>query len=554
MSSRIGTHLDRYRLDAELGRGAMGVVYRASDLKLDRTVAIKVISLEGLEPDADSEYRQRFTLEARAAGRLSHPGIVTIFDAREDEETEMPYLVMEYIEGHSLQKLLSRKDRTLPLSTTLQLAQEIAEALHYAHSQGVVHRDIKPANILVAADGHAKIADFGIAKLNRTDVTLPGQVLGSPSYMAPEQLSDEGGDARSDLFSLGVILYYMLTGHKPFQGNSTDTVCFKLVNHTPPPVSSFQLKCTPELDRIVSRAIAKDPEERYQTGLALASDLERLRVSSGFCHPQVGDWTLRNLKRDAIPRYVGECQESQSSEPVSPGTQVKSIEGQSISTSRISVGTESRNAQTRGRRFAWPVVAVVLFAVAMACVGLWRLNRPKITTESLAIDMPPSVPLASAVAAKEEYFEAEAAAKKPTVPKRKVPRPRVEVQPIGMGQQSPPPTTLRAAVPVTATLQIDIQHQFTNATAWVWLDNVLVYAQTLKGDRSRRALVLRTVVGHQVDTVRVSMGKHELRVRIQSSSETYDQTKTLAEAFIRDEGTLRIICDKKHDDLMLTLQ
>jgi eukaryotic-like serine/threonine-protein kinase len=203
MSTRIGTHLDRYRLDAELGRGAMGVVYRARDLKLDRTVAIKMISLEGLEPDADHEYRQRFTLEARAAGRLAHAGIVTIFDAREDEETGIPYLVMEYVEGQSLQSLLTREHRTLPLSSALQLAQGIAEALHYAHSQGVVHRDIKPANILVAVDGHAKIADFGIAKLNRTDLTLAGQVLGSPSYMAPEQLSEEGGDARSDLFSPG---------------------------------------------------------------------------------------------------------------------------------------------------------------------------------------------------------------------------------------------------------------------------------------------------------------------------------------------------------------
>src|SRR5579862_4057599 len=299
MSKRVGTHLDRYEIDAELGRGAMGVVYRARDLKLDRTVAIKMISLAGLEPDAEHEYRRRFTFEARAAGQLSHAGIVTIFDVREEEETGAPYLVMEYIEGQSLQKLLSRDRRRLPLSTTLQLVQEIAEALHHAHARGVVHRDIKPANILVDVDGHPKIADFGIAKLNRTEMTTPGEVLGSPSYMAPEQFSDEGGDARSDLFSLGVILYYMLTGHKPFQGNSTDTVCFKLMNHNPVPVSTFQLKCSPELDSIVSRAISKDPEQRYQTGMALASDLQRLRNASGFCDPKVGEWTSRGFKRGA---------------------------------------------------------------------------------------------------------------------------------------------------------------------------------------------------------------------------------------------------------------
>jgi len=306
MTTRVGTHLDRYEIDAELGRGAMGVVYRARDLKLDRTVAIKMISLFGLEPDAEQEYRKRFVVEGRAAGRLSHAGIVTVFDVREDEETKAPYLVMEYIQGQSLQQLVSRENRTLPLSTTLRLIQEVAEALHYAHTQGVVHRDIKPANILVTPDGHPKIADFGIAKLNQNDVTLPGQVLGSPAFMAPEQLSDEGVDARSDLFSLGVILYYMLTGHRPFQGNSTATVCFKLVNHDPLPVSAFESKFTPELDNIVSRAIAKDPAQRYQTGMAMAADIQRLIETSGFANGDGKvDWTMRSLKSGCIRgRYV----------------------------------------------------------------------------------------------------------------------------------------------------------------------------------------------------------------------------------------------------------
>ena len=275
----------------------MGVVYRARDPKLDRIVAIKTVSLAGLDSAAEQEYRKRFVVEAQAAGRLSHPGIVTMFDVREEEPE--PYLVMEYVKGQSLQELVSRENRTLPLSTTLRLVQEIAEALHYAHAQGVIHRDIKPANILVDENGHAKIADFGIAKLNQTNLTLHGQALGSPAYMAPEQLGDGDVDSRSDLFSLGVILYYMLTGHRPFQGNSTTTVCFKLVNHEPLPVSSFQANLSPELDNIVLRAMAKDPAQRYQTGMAMASDIERLREISGFAKPK-SDWTTTN-RRHPLP-------------------------------------------------------------------------------------------------------------------------------------------------------------------------------------------------------------------------------------------------------------
>lgn len=200
MATRVGTLLGRYQINAKIGRGAMGVVYRARDPKINRSVAIKTVSLAGLEPDAEREYRERFVVEAQAAGQLSHTGIITIFDVAEDPETGAPYLVMEYVEGKSLDQHLSGQNGPLPLGTALQLTQELAEALHYAHAQGVVHRDIKPANILITADGHAKIADFGIAKLNQTHLTQHGRVLGSPAYMAPEQLSDGGVDARSDLF------------------------------------------------------------------------------------------------------------------------------------------------------------------------------------------------------------------------------------------------------------------------------------------------------------------------------------------------------------------
>src|SRR5437660_6842500 len=209
---------------------------------------------------------------------------------------------MEYIAGQPLSKIMSGADHKLPLPAALQFAQEIAEALDYAHSQGVIHRDIKPANILITQEGHAKIANFGVARLNQELITQTGQLFGSPAYMAPEQLSGKQADARSDLFSLGVILYSMITGFRPFQGNSAQTVCFKVMNIEPVPVTSFQQEVPPGLDAIISRAIAKDPGDRYQSGAEMARDLQKFHatddslteatsffaraVSGGANHPQ----------------------------------------------------------------------------------------------------------------------------------------------------------------------------------------------------------------------------------------------------------------------------
>ncbi len=277
MKSPSPQNLGRYRIEAEIGRGAMGVVYRARDPQIDRLVAIKTISLAGQEPDEEQAYRERFVQEARAAGRLSHPGIVAIFDAGTDPETQEPYLVMEYVAGDPLSRILARGDRKLPLSDALRFAQEIAEALDYAHSQGVIHRDIKPANILITEDGHAKVADFGVARLNQAMITHSGQIFGSPAYMAPEQLSRGVADARSDLFSLGVVLYSMITGFRPFQGNSAETVCFKVMNTDPVPVTSFQHDVPPELDAIIARAIAKTPTDRFQSGEEMARAIQSAR-------------------------------------------------------------------------------------------------------------------------------------------------------------------------------------------------------------------------------------------------------------------------------------
>lgn len=262
---------------AEIGRGAMGSVYKARDPKIDRFVAIKTVLLHQSVIHEQQEFRRRFFIEAQAAGRLLHPGIVAVFDVGEEPETSDPYIVMEYIEGQTLREVLANNDKKLPLADALRITQELAEALDYAHAQGVVHRDIKPANILITKEGQAKISDFGIAQLDLTHMTLPGRVLGTPAYMSPEQLEGEQVDGRSDLFSLGAILYTALTGYRPFQGNSATTVCFKVANRDPLQATSLAPELPPELDALIGRALAKDPTERYQSGKEFADDLRKLR-------------------------------------------------------------------------------------------------------------------------------------------------------------------------------------------------------------------------------------------------------------------------------------
>lgn len=254
----------------------MGTVFRARDPRIDRIVAIKTISVQGAEANAQ-EYRERFFREAQAAGKLAHPGIVTIYDVGEDESTHTPFIVMEYIAGQTLEAMMRSAGKRLPLATTLDLIQQLAEALDYAHAQGIVHRDIKPANIIVTQDGRAKIADFGVAKLTLTDYTMPGQVLGTPSYMSPEQLSGETVTGHSDLFSLGVILYSMLAGERPFSADTVTALTFQVVYQDPTPVTQQNASLGKEFDHVISRVLAKKPADRYQRGAEMATDLEDLR-------------------------------------------------------------------------------------------------------------------------------------------------------------------------------------------------------------------------------------------------------------------------------------
>jgi serine/threonine-protein kinase len=262
--------LGRYVIQSELGRGAMGVVYKALDSVLERPVAVKTVNIS-LERDHADKYEQRFYQEARAAGALNHPNIVTIHDV--GKAGDVVFMAMEYIEGVELRSLIG-EGRPLRVAQALTIAAQVAEGLAYAHQRGVVHRDIKPANIMVVANGPVKITDFGIARMRGTgDLTQTGMLLGSPKYMSPEQVIGKRADHRSDVFSLGVILYEMLCGAAPFNGENVTALMYQIVNFVPPAPSSVNSEVPQLLDYIVAKMLAKPLEERYQDAAEVARDL-----------------------------------------------------------------------------------------------------------------------------------------------------------------------------------------------------------------------------------------------------------------------------------------
>jgi len=253
--------IGRYRITGELGRGAMGVVYRAEDPSIGRTVAIKTIRLAEAASDQERQFlRDRLFREARSAGILSHPGIVTIYDIQESDG--VCYVFMEYVDGPTLEKLMGG-EKPIHKDLLLHILDDAAAALDYAHGRGIVHRDIKPANIMLTSNGAVKITDFGVAKFTSQQATNTGMVLGTPSYMPPEQISDLTVDGRADQFSLAVIAYQLLTGERPFTGNTAPALMFKIVHEEPIPPQRLNSTLGAAVDVVVRRALSKDPKARF---------------------------------------------------------------------------------------------------------------------------------------------------------------------------------------------------------------------------------------------------------------------------------------------------
>jgi len=264
--------IGKYKILGTLGKGGMGIVYRGLDPDIEREVAIKTIRFDNFsEGTAKDDLMARFIREARAAGKLAHANIVTVYDVcREDDVT---YIVMQFVEGQSLQAVMDAGKTFSPLEC-IQIFKPICDALDYAHGFGIVHRDIKPANILIDKTGKPYIADFGVARMEESTMTRSGTTVGTLSYMSPEQIKGQDIDGRSDIFSLGIILFQLLAGKMPFDGDNISTIVYKIVNEQPPRIADINKGLPPGYDIVIGKVLAKSPEDRFQTCRALAASLE----------------------------------------------------------------------------------------------------------------------------------------------------------------------------------------------------------------------------------------------------------------------------------------
>jgi Protein kinase domain len=459
----------RYEIRAELGRGTMGVVYRAHDPVLGRDVALKVIRPAGFAGEEEGvDFEKRFLQEARSAASLSHPGIVVVHDVGRDPATGSPYMALELLRGRPLDAVLREKG-PLPWREALRLGQRLAEALFEAHSKGIVHRDIKPANVMVLESGDPKIMDFGIAKVEASALTAAGQLFGTPLYMSPEQALGHSVDARSDLFSLGSVLYEMLSGRKAFAAESVPRILLAVTTTEPAPPSSLVPGLPVDVDRIVARCLAKRPELRYPDGRALARDLGDVlagRAVPGTPEPEPAD---------AFATHVS----ARPSAPLLP-----------------------KPAAGPPRRLWVPLVAAVL---VFAGIGAAFVAR-----EILAPRPAPA----------------------PTAAPPSTAAPPTTVAPIASPTPTPESLLKKAIQRVTsglgepARLTIDFEHSMKSGTLKVWVDDDQVMDERIDGRVSKDIGGFKLRKGRKTDTLDLSPGRHLVRVDVEWEGNAKTQTIT----------------------------
>jgi hypothetical protein len=469
---RIG----RYEIRRELGRGMMGVVYEAVDPALGRTIALKTIQLSfALGPSEHEVFEQRFFAEARIAARLSHPGIVVVHDVGRDDETGLLYMALEHLEGRTLAEVI-KQGTPVDWRERLHIVRRVAEALHHAHTHGVIHRDIKPGNIMLLRSGEPKIMDFGIAKVEtaRIQLTAAGQFFGTPLYMSPEQALGRTVDCRSDLFSLGAITYSLLTSRPAFAAENLTKIITRVIHDEPPPPSRFVSGLPPEVDYLVARALAKNPADRYPDGQRIADDIEDVLVGRRPRH--LSEWALPGAVATLVPAQDLEdaalelerllAQPSHQRHDADLATvdlavQLATLVPNASQTPTAEVPPPEPEAPRRlGERFEpWTIALVLLVGLAAALISLWARQADT--------ERPPPSPT-----------------------------------------EGP-----RRATGEPARLEIEFEHALRGGLLRVWVDRELVVEQRLDG-RPTTIMAFSYRKGGVQEFLALSPGGHDVEVRV----------------------------------------
>ena len=479
----IPESIGRYEIQAELGRGSMGVVYRARDPRIGRIVALKVLKFSfPLGPGEEEEFLKRFYDEAQIAGQLSHPHIVTVYDVGEKGVDGESYIAMEHVTGTNLHDLLASGGR-LPVMQVVEVIEQAARALDYAHENGVVHRDIKPANLLLTEGGQVKILDFGIARLLSADRTGPGRFFGTPNYMAPEQVSGTEVDGHADQFALGVTLYHLLTGERPFLGDSITAITYQVMNVDPAPPSRLNPNLPGAFDRIIRKALAKGPSDRYERCGDLADDL-----------------------RSAATAW------KEGKEPTAPPTIVSRREPGSLPGLILPIA-EATGGIKRGHwlhRFlpaggsplspGWIAFVLCLAVLASAPYLFYR------------------APTASAEGDPGSSAEASSGARTPAV----VADARVPTSGASVGASDPAAATKTDF----AHLKLSLQYRFTSGHIFVRVDDEQVLESPVQGDGGK---------SRWVHELKVTAGRHRIEVRVTDDEKEIDDIKGVDVEFLPKE-------------------
>ena len=474
--------IGRYEIRRELGRGMMGVVYEAHDPDLGRTVALKTIHLS-LAGDGRQrkEYERRFRAEAQIAARLSHPGLVVVHDTGRDPGHGILYMALEYLHGRTLGELLAEKGK-LEWREALRIVGRVAEALHYAHGEGVIHRDIKPANIMVLGSGQPKVMDFGIAKLEAAQLTSTGQLFGTPLYMSPEQALGHPVDGRTDLFSLGSVAYTLLAGKPAFEASTVPGVLARVAYQAPPPLSGAVGGLPAEVEYVVARATAKAPSDRYADGKTVAEDVADVlagrppRHRAAWTPPAPSEGTLVSKRGDPAVDFL----------------------------ELPALGKEPP-ARTR-RPFASLMVLLAGLTAAylyfdQAALQSWRDALGRVSPSSMLRDLASRLPKLTppAPAALPAPSTPVAVATPSVGPMPASPRPPVRPSPSPV----PRPSTHDTTAP--GKLAIDFQHDLRRGNLQVWVDGKRVLEEDFDSRVTRKTLQ---------PTVTLNPGRHDVRVQV----------------------------------------